>query len=304
MKSSVARICLIAFIGTFAGLSFSAGNPPADAHPPPKEVIFRQVEFILIPEGWFYKTGGVRRGNEDGGGNVRIWLDAFYIAKYEARARDLELFLNAQDSKDRAPYGGDTESCSVRIQPSGKYGLVKPEDDLPANHLSWRLADEWARWMGFRLLSEAEWEKAARGDDQRTYPWGNDSPDETYANFAAASSCLLWPVTRMTKGRSPYGVYNMAGNVREYVADWVNPEADAKLADGLRNPAPAPRYDDHPLKIMKGGRWASNPQELRIQSRNEEFVDNPFNCNGTRFAVDVSVMRRHLSDGTAKVVVQ
>jgi iron(II)-dependent oxidoreductase len=268
----------------------------------PKEVIVREVEFILIPEGWFYKTGGVRRGTEDGGGNVRIWLDAFYIAKYEARARDLERYLNAVDSKERAPYGGDTESCSVRIQPSGKYGLVKPEDDLPANHLSWRLADEWARWMGFRLPSEAEWEKAARGDDQRTYPWGNDSPDETYANFAAASSCLLWPVTRMAKGRSPYGVYNMSGNVREYVADWVNPEVDSNLADGMVNPAPAPRFDDHPLKIMKGGRWASNPQELRIQSRNEEFIDNPFNCNGTRFAMDAAVMRRHIADGTARVV--
>lgn len=303
MKSRFMLPLLAALLFAASAVIPGTGRASAAAPPLPKEVTIRQVEFVLIPEGWFYKTGGVPHAGESGGGNVRVWLDSYYIAKFEARARDLELYLNSTDGKDHAPYGGDTESCSLRIRSDGTYGLVQPEADLPANHISWRLADEWARWMGFRLPTEAEWEKAARGDDRRTYPWGDDLPDETLANFGVPSSCLLWPVDRMTKGKSPYGLYNMAGNVREYVADWRNPAEDAKLVDGVRNPPAAPQFPDRPQKIMKGGRWASNPQELRIQNRNVEVPDNPFNCNGTRFAVDVATVQQHLAKGTATVTV-
>lgn len=287
--------------------------------PLPKEVTIGGVEFVLIPEGWFYKTGGLPRDGSEpgihegfGGGNVRIWLDSYYIAKYEARARDLVAYLNSPDAKGLR-YAGSYISCSTRLGDDGKYFQLRPDDDLPATHMSWRLADGWARWMGFRLPTEMEWEKAARGDDQRTYPWGDDYPDDTFAGFKTDSECFTWPVNSFLKGRSPHGVYNMSGNVREFVADWYSIELDRSLKDGDRNPAPAQQgtvregqgENEHayrgPWKILKGGRWASREGQIRIGARIFYLIDSAFRCNGTRFALDVATVRNHLTKGTATV---
>jgi formylglycine-generating enzyme required for sulfatase activity len=285
----------------------------------PQEVIIRGVEFVLIPQGWFYKTGGQPQPGQEfliheeyGVGNVRVWLDSFYLAKYEARARDLVAHLNSADAKG-VVYAGSTLSCSARLGPDGKYVQFRPDEDLPATHLSWRLADNWARWMGFRLASEMEWEKGARGADQRTYPWGDDYPDDTFAGYKTSSDCHTWPVNSFLKGRSPYGLHNMAGNVREFVADWYDIARDRQLKDGDRNPAPAVRgttqegrngWDAGPWKILKGGRWASHEEQIRIGARIYYRPEDAFRCNGTRFAMDVAVVREHLAKGTASVTVQ
>jgi formylglycine-generating enzyme required for sulfatase activity len=293
-----------ALLGCLLGAAI-LGMVPASAQNPvsglPSEVRVNGVEFVLVPEGWFYKTGGVRSENREGGGNAKVWLDTYYIAKYEARARDLMPYLNTLP-KPVSDYGGDETSCSVRLGKDGHYMLVSPADDLPATHLSWQLADRWARFMGFRLPSEAEWEKAARGTDQRLYPWGNQAPDETYANFDVTSDCLVWPVDRYIKGQSPHGVFNMAGNVREYIADWHNPQADAAWIDGLRNPPLAEKPASEPRKMLKGGRWASKPRQMRIDARVMEMAERPFQCNGTRFAIDASAVKLHLDAGKAQIL--
>lgn len=298
-------------------LTTSAGMAHAAAEAAPKEVMINGVEFILIPEGWFYKTAGVRKDgtveplDDIGGGNVKIWLDSYYIAKFEARARDLVKYLNSDAGKTEK-YAGSTISCSIGLDKSGKHIRLRPDEDLPATHMHWELADRWARWMGFRLPNEIEWEKAARGPDQRLYPWGDAYPDETYAGFNTRSPCFTWPVDSFPKGRSPYGVYNMAGNVREFVADWYSAENDARLKDGMRNPSPASQGTimvenfaaDYkgPWKILKGGRWQSKHRQLRIGYRNYAIPDDPFRCNGTRFALDVATVRAHLANGTATVI--
>lgn len=303
--------------GVLMGLALGAAADDApDALP--KEVVVNGVEFVLIPEGWFYKTGGIPEEggqyefmDERGGGNVRIWLDAYYIAKYEARARDLVAFLNSGKAGN-LEYAGANISCSTRRDARGRFYQVNPEEDHPATHLHWDLADRWARWMGFRLLTEFEWEKAARGPDQRTYPWGDDFPDETYAGYKTRSDCHTWSVDSFRKGVSPYGVYNMSGNVREFVADWYSADFDQRLKEGDRNPVvPAaarstrkydptgPRWEGGPWKLIKGGRWASHEHQLRIGARIYYLPEEPFRCNGTRFAIDVRQVREHLAKGTA-----
>lgn len=285
----------------------------------PKEVKINDVEFLLIPEGWYYSTAGQPSDgeqhsylNQSGAGNVKIWLDSYYIAKYEGRARDLVAYLNSP-AGEKIDYFGKQKSCSTRLDPkTEQYYEVSPKEDLPATHINWKQADGWAHWMGFRLPTEMEWEKAARGSDQRTFPWGNEWPDDTYAGYRTNSNCKTWPVDAFEKGVSPYGIYNMAGNVREFVADWFNRERDKSLKDGDKNPPVAAqgtilppmdedstRNDTGPWKLLKGGRWASHEHEIRIGARVFYPDDRPFRCNGTRFALDVATVKAHLAKGTA-----
>lgn len=314
MKSTLRRLAVL-------GLALLSLTARADAPQLPREVVINGVEFVLIPEGWFFKSGGQAKDSteppfldNDGGGSVKVWLDAYYIAKYEARARDLVRYLNTAEGRT-IDYAGSQISCSVRGDENKRYSEILPQDDLPATHLSWRLADRWATWMGFRLPSEMEWEKAARGGDQRRYPWGDAYPDDTYAGFKIDSDCHTWPVHSFRKGRSPYGLHNMAGNVREFVADWYDYAADRKLRDGDRNPSSSSKgtavsYDEYPgeyqgpWKILKGGRWASHEHQLEIGARIYYSPDNPFRCNGTRFAIDTGAVREHLTRGSAQVLAQ
>lgn len=315
----MARYAAVSMILVGAGLGLFQTASAQTALP--QEVIINGVEFVHIPEGWFYKTGGQPPAGQDfliheqdGGGNVKVWLDSFYLAKYEARARDLVSYLNSPAGRGLS-YAGDTLSCSTRLnEKENKYVQLRPHEDLPATHLNWSLANSWARWMGFRLPDEMEWEKGARGTDKRTFPWGDDWPDDTFAGYQTDSDCHTWPVNSFLKGRSPYGLHNMAGNVREFVADWYDMNRDRMLKDGDRNLASvsngtvrefgsdrAEPNESGPWKILKGGRWASHAEQLRIGARIYYTPEAPFRCNGTRFAIDVAAVREHLAKGTARV---
>jgi iron(II)-dependent oxidoreductase len=277
----------------------------------PSEVVINGVEFVLVPEGWFWYSVETRRPYELALGeplhrDVRVWLDSYYIGKYPARARDLERFLNTGKVRHIDEYGGRVDGCAVREDDKGRFYQIDTTRDLPATQLSWNLADEFARWMGFRLPSEAEWEKAARGSDKRHWPWGNDFPDDTYAGFLNNPFCNPTPVDAFPKGVSPYGAYNMAGNVWEFVADWFNADFDQGLKDGVRNPPLAKDGTIHtdvwmPVKILKGGRWASDPSGITIHARNFNEPQEYFRCFGTRFAVDVATVRKHLAAGSATI---
>ncbi len=286
----------------------------------PPQVLVNGVGFIHIPAGEFWHHVPEGRATTDNRmpynhRDVEIWQDGFYMAKYEARARDFLRFMNSDATTPRLVQqyiDGNSEGCTVRLNALGEYYLVSPEQDLPATHLSWELADAMANWLGFRLPTEAEWVKAARGPDKRLWPWGFEYPDDTFAAYHGDTDCPPLAVDGHPNGVSFFGVHSMSGNVSEFVADWYNTDFYRALKTGDRNVqskvALQARSDlsgeINPLKLLKGGRWSSSEVYISLVMWIKSEFNEAASPYGARFAIDESAVQQLLDSGDAIAIHQ
>jgi formylglycine-generating enzyme required for sulfatase activity len=239
-------------------------------------------DFVFVPGGPF------RMGDNFGDGEARerpvhvVDVSPFYIGKYEVtnaqwrKFRDDPAYGNPSYwpggrpvPKDQVPYWND---------PRNHGGGTPDSDAYPVLGVNWDSATAYCRWVSektgkkYRLPTEAEWEKAARGADQRRYPWGNHI-DHSYANFVGAQPFDTATVAgffdgsrrgdlQTHSGASPYGAYDMAGNVMEWCQDWysrdyysVSPRKDPK---GPETGA---------YRVVRGGSFFMEPFDLRTYAR-------------------------------------
>ena len=217
---------------------------------------------VLVPAGEFIM--GSSTGDVDERPERRVYLDAFFMDQNHTTVEQYAKFLDA--TSHAAPPEWNIMSRPIHQK-------------RPVVNVDWADAATYCTWAGKRQPTEAEWEKAARGTDGRLYPWGNESPTRVHANFRKetwSNHYVLSTVGSYEDGKSPYGLYDMAGNVWEWVSDWYD-SAYYSTAP-LRNPTgPATGLS----KVVRGGSWGSGPEGLRSAER-ENHVSS-FQGYGTGF---------------------
>ncbi len=226
------------------------------------------VPMVTVPAGWFLmgtaRVDEILLGFEGPYDDTeqpqrRIWLDAYEIDRYEVSLGNYLAWVLRASRQPELDLAREIVIARAKNVPESALAA------WPVFYVRWFEADEYCRALGKRLPSEAEWEKAARGTKGQLFPWGTTAPSRWFAvfNLQIEDSLLpLAPVDSFAEGRSPYGLYHMAGNVAEWVQDWGGIDTYVTMPE--RNPTgPAGgRY-----KIVRGGSWRSGPPMLRTATR-------------------------------------
>jgi formylglycine-generating enzyme required for sulfatase activity len=221
-----------------------------------------------VPEHWLSNTQPA----------TQVWLDIFYLDTHEVTWGEFRRFLMATQGNSRIPVWTRDLMLS---------------DEYPAVGITWSQAQAYCAWKGKRLPTEAEWEKAARTDSGHLYPWGDAAPASNAANFCdqctGAGSAYQHPEARLSpvgsfqRDHSPYGIYDLAGSVREWVADTYATDYYK------RTPERNPRNDaSSEFRVVRGGSWIRDATYLPAGRRGGEEPDRSVEDIGFRCAKDAS----------------
>ena len=276
--------------------------------PPKANAMLDTSEMVLIPAGDFQMGSNDSQAEDHEKPVHTVYVDAFYIDKYEVTNAQFKTFVDANPQwqkgniPDKYHDGGYLKLWNGNNYPSGM-------GSDPVVGVSWYAAMAYAQWIGKRLPTEAEWEKAARGGlNGKKYTWGNVAPNGTQCNFADKTLSELNPnewsdenvddgyPTMAPIGSYPpngYGLYDMAGNVWEWCIDEYdvglyrrsqrrNPVAGGWVGDGFA------KVQNHNARMFRGGAWNSPASSLRVSFRNGGTPTTSKAVIGFRCASDVT----------------
>jgi len=200
-----------------------------------------------------------------------VYLDDFFIDKYEVPN------WSYRDCVNEGVCSWPNNTSSVT---HSDYFENPEYDGYPVIYIDWEMAVTYCEeWRGARLPTEAQWEKAARGTDGRSYPWGEDI-DSSLTNYNGDVGDTT-AIGSYEDGQSMYGVYDMAGNVWEWVADWYDESYYESLGEYTENPTGPSNGEFH---VLRGGSWVNEGDFVRAFTRgwNDlsyfEFTDFSFRC--------------------------
>ncbi len=235
--------------GTIAPTSTATEVRATATSTPPTPRPAVEAAMIAIPAGEFTMGSDV----EDERPPHAVFVDGFEMDKLEVTNEDFEKFVAETGYVTDAEKAGDT---------SWRY-YAKDKAQHPVVKVSWNDAKAFCQWAGKRLPTEAEWEKAARGTDARSYPWGNQW-DAARANAKEAGHRGTTAVGSFPAGASPYGAMDMAGNVSEWTSDWFK----AYPGGDFYSP-----YFGEKYRVIRGGGWFSDQNLVRTTERSASAVE-------------------------------
>ena len=244
-------------ISQAAGLDLST-----EAALPARRTDTRRVSMVFVPSGEFIM------------GDNTVHLDSFWIDKTEVTNAMYARCVQA---------GTCSPPRSSRSHTRERYYGNPAFENYPVIYVSWEDASDYCAWVGGRLPTEAEWEKAARGTDGRQFPWGDEDPSgvEGLLNYRGQDTT---EVGDYPAGASLSGVLDMAGNVSEWVADWLSTDY---YKDPPRSNPPGPEFGQY--RAWRGGSWATTLTDLvRTTSRTGNFPTDSSGGIGFRCARDAS----------------
>ncbi|HXV11414.1 MAG TPA: SUMF1/EgtB/PvdO family nonheme iron enzyme [Burkholderiales bacterium] len=238
---------------SLAAFSSSAAQPHGD--------------MVMIPAGTF--TMGRDDGPADERPAHRVTLPEYRIDRLPVTNVEFAAFLDAVGPYNtRGERLFDVDDPDARIHRSGARWIADAGYERhPVVEVSWAGARDYCAWRGKRLPTEAEWEKAARGSDERRYPWGNGAPDAKRAQYNARFNETA-PVDGFPAGASAYGAQDLAGNAWEWVSSAYRPYPyDA--GDGREDTSAGP------VRGTRGGGHDSGPDEITATQRGRSLSRNP-----------------------------
>ncbi|MCG7585296.1 SUMF1/EgtB/PvdO family nonheme iron enzyme [Photobacterium sp. OFAV2-7] len=241
-------------------------------------------KMILIPCGTAY----VGSDTVSESPKVLVDIPAFRISKHQVTNSQFRAFIES-GGYDKADFWSKDGFAwlkeSKQMQPAFWDESRYTGDNQPVTGISFYEAEAYAKWANGRLPTEVEWEKAARGTQGITYPWGQDEPTLAIANFSpdyVPIEIASVDVDKFPKNVSPFGCYQMAGNLYEWCSDYFHTDTPQKRnMDFYREERVSRR------RVLKGGAWTTDASRLRAAARWSYTPDLRDNIIGFRIAQDV-----------------